>query len=102
MLGDSTIKGSGVPYSLVSGLKSRLYWLRVSVAASWHHYINANRGDECAEKIRFYLRNERIRQKIARAGHERCLRSDYSLTRYMREAMQEVLRLRSELTAVPL
>ena len=48
---------------------------------------------ECADKIRFYLRNEDGRLKIARAGYERCLKSDYSLKRYMREAMQEVLDL---------
>ena len=49
---------------------------------------------ECADKIRFYLRNEDARRKIASAGYERCLKSDYSLKRYMREAMQEVLDLR--------
>ena len=47
-------------------------------------------NEECAEKIRFYLRNDDKRQKIAQAGYERCLRSDYSLARSMREAMLEV------------
>jgi hypothetical protein len=46
--------------------------------------------EECADKIRFYLRNDSKRQKIAQAGYERCLKSDYSLTRSMREAMREV------------
>ena len=49
---------------------------------------------ECADKIRFYLRNDGDRLKIAQAGYERCLKSDYSLRRYVREAMQEVLALR--------
>ena len=46
--------------------------------------------EECAEKIRFYLRNDGKRLKIAQAGYERCLKSDYSLNRSMREAMREV------------
>jgi hypothetical protein len=46
--------------------------------------------DECADKIRFYLRESSKREAIAKAGYERCLRSDYSLTRSMREAMGEI------------
>ena len=45
-------------------------------------------GEECAmfsdteemvEKIDYYLRNDDARQRIARAGYERCLRSGYSI-----------------------
>jgi len=57
--------------------------------------------EECADKIRFYLQNDEKRQKIARAGYERCIRSDYSLNRYVREAVQEIMRLRGDsMTAV--
>ena len=49
---------------------------------------------ECANKIRFYLHHDEQRQKIARAGYERCIRSDYSLERYTREAVQKILQLR--------
>jgi spore maturation protein CgeB len=52
--------------------------------------------EECAEKIRFYLRNDSKRQKIAQAGYERCFRSDYSLIRSMREAMREIFALRND------
>jgi spore maturation protein CgeB len=32
---------------------------------------------ELADKIRFYVRHPRARQKIAEAGHARCIRSGY-------------------------
>ena len=43
--------------------------------------------EECADKIRYYLNNDTARQKIAEAGYQRCLRSDYSLRRRLRDAM---------------
>jgi hypothetical protein len=50
-------------------------------------------AEECAEKVRFYLRNEQARQSIAENGYRRCLRDDYSLNRRMREAVQDILSL---------
>jgi hypothetical protein len=44
--------------------------------------------DECADKARFYLRDEGARHRIARAGQRRCLDSDYSLRRRLRDAMR--------------
>ncbi len=51
---------------------------------------------ECADKIRFYLCHDEQRLKIAHAGYERCIRSDYSQERYTREAVQEIIKLRGE------
>jgi hypothetical protein len=45
---------------------------------------------EMVDKIRFYLENEDIRQRIARNGHARAMDSDYSLSRRMREALRVV------------
>jgi spore maturation protein CgeB len=42
---------------------------------------------ECAEKVRFYLANHTARERIATAGYQRCVESDYSLRRRMRDAM---------------
>jgi spore maturation protein CgeB len=42
---------------------------------------------ECAEKVRFYLANDSARERIAAAGYRRCIESDYSLRRRMRDAM---------------
>src|ERR1035437_2178670 len=44
-------------------------------------------AEECADKIKFYLNNEEARQRIATAGYERCVRSDYRLVSRMREAL---------------
>jgi spore maturation protein CgeB len=46
--------------------------------------------DECADKIRFYLKNEAARRRIAEGGHRRCLESDYSLGRQVREAVERI------------
>ncbi len=46
--------------------------------------------EECADKIRFYLRNDSRRREIARAGYERWLKADYSLAGSMREAIREI------------
>jgi spore maturation protein CgeB len=47
-------------------------------------------AEECADKIKFYLNNEEARQRIARAGYERCIRSDYRLVSRMREALDQL------------
>jgi hypothetical protein len=46
--------------------------------------------EECADKIKFYLNNEEERRKIATAGYERCIRSDYRLVSRMREALDQL------------
>lgn len=43
--------------------------------------------EECADKIRYYLRNPEARLKIAAAGWERCHRSNYWLETRMQEAV---------------
>jgi hypothetical protein len=46
--------------------------------------------EECADKIRFYLSHENLRQQIAEGGYRRCLESDYSLSTRLAEAMEQV------------
>lgn len=46
--------------------------------------------EECAEKARFYLSDEPARARVAQAGHRRCLESDYSLRRRLREALAAI------------
>ena len=46
--------------------------------------------DECADKIRFYLKNEEARKKIAEAGYERCIKSGYSLHDRLSKALEQV------------
>ena len=46
--------------------------------------------EECADKARFYLGDEVSRSRIARAGHQRCLTSDYSLRRRMSDALRHL------------
>lgn len=46
--------------------------------------------EECADKARFYLRDEVARHRIAQAGYQRCLDSDYSLRRRMSDALRRV------------
>lgn len=43
--------------------------------------------EEMIDKIRYYLRNEEMRMRIARAGYERCLRSRYRYIDRAREAL---------------
>src|SRR5262249_32018444 len=45
---------------------------------------------ECAEKIRFYLRKEETRRRIADAGYRRCLADDYSLKGRMTEVLKKI------------
>lgn len=46
--------------------------------------------EECASKIRFYLANDNIRRRIAEAGYQRCIRSDYFLTSRIRDALRSI------------
>ncbi|WP_159460600.1 glycosyltransferase family protein [Calothrix rhizosoleniae] len=47
-------------------------------------------SEECADKIRFYLKNEDARQKIAEAGYQRCIQSEYSLHHRLSKALEKV------------
>jgi len=49
--------------------------------------------DELVRKARYYLENDAKREQIARRGHERCVQSDYSWERYMRDDWGKVLRV---------
>jgi spore maturation protein CgeB len=48
-------------------------------------------NDELVRKTRYYLENDDKRREIARRGHERAMRSDYSWQRYMRDDWGKVL-----------
>jgi hypothetical protein len=45
---------------------------------------------ECADKIRFYLKAESERNRIAERGYRRCLESDYSLHSSMAKAITQI------------
>lgn len=47
-------------------------------------------ADEMKEKLRFYLRDEPARLKIAQKGHERCLKSGYDYRSRMKEVVDEL------------
>lgn len=61
-------------------------------------------GDEkeLVEKARHFLSHETAREEIARAGHERCVNSDYSWARFMRDDWKRTLEefRRREMSAV--
>lgn len=46
--------------------------------------------EECAEKIRYYLGHEDERSKIAEAGYQRCVGSDYTIHRSLSDALARV------------
>jgi len=50
---------------------------------------------ELIEKVRFYLKHEDLRKKIAQAGRERCLRSRYDYSSRMRWMLEQVASLYS-------
>lgn len=50
---------------------------------------------ELEEKTEFYLRNDRARQQIAQAGHQRCLRSGYDVISRMRQWLSDVEEFRA-------
>ncbi|OGU35882.1 MAG: hypothetical protein A2315_15895 [Ignavibacteria bacterium RIFOXYB2_FULL_35_12] len=47
--------------------------------------------EECADKIKFYLKNETIRQKIARAGHEKIFSAKHIYTDRVEEIWQKII-----------
>jgi len=51
--------------------------------------------EELVRKARFHLENDGRRREIARQGHERCVRSDYSWNRFMRDDWAKVLKVLS-------
>jgi spore maturation protein CgeB len=46
--------------------------------------------DEFRDKVRYYLANEEARERIAKAGHERCMTSGYSYEDRIRTVMSEL------------
>jgi hypothetical protein len=47
--------------------------------------------EECRDKIRYYLQNDAERERIAAAGHQRCLRSGYGLRARMEQTVEKFL-----------
>ena len=47
--------------------------------------------EELCAKARYYLEHEDRRREVARRGHLRCVRSDYSYSRYMRDDWAKLL-----------
>jgi hypothetical protein len=48
-------------------------------------------AEELVKKVRFYLKNNTLREQIATAGRERCLRSGYSNHERIKKMLDEVL-----------
>jgi spore maturation protein CgeB len=48
--------------------------------------------DEYLDKLKFYLANEEVRGRVARAGHERCMRSGYSYDDRIRCVIADIAR----------
>ncbi len=46
--------------------------------------------EEMLDKLRYYLRNEGLRERVARCGFERCHSSGYSYTARISEVMKEI------------
>lgn len=53
-------------------------------------------SDEMVDKIRFYLRHDKVRQQIAQRGHERCLRSGYDVMSRMRQWILDTMEFLSK------
>ena len=51
---------------------------------------------ELVQKARYYLEHDDHRKEIARRGHQRCITSDYSWARYMRDDWDKVLKAMDE------
>jgi spore maturation protein CgeB len=47
-------------------------------------------SEECAVKIKFYLKSESERNRIAESGYQRCLKSDYSLQSSLARAVAQI------------
>jgi spore maturation protein CgeB len=56
---------------------------------------------EMRQKVHYYLSHPRERRAIAGAGRRRCIRSDYSNHRRMRDCLEKVQALREAQTASP-
>lgn len=52
-------------------------------------------SEELMDKTRFYLNHEEARARIARRGHERCLRSGYDVVSRMKEWLSDIERFRN-------
>jgi len=52
--------------------------------------------EELIEKVRFYLSNDELRRKIARAGRERCIKSGYSNYDRIKQMLDEVIEYRNK------
>ena len=48
-------------------------------------------NEELLEKCQYYLEHEELRRRIAQAGHERCMASDYSYEGRIRMILEHVL-----------
>ena len=46
--------------------------------------------EEMNDKVRFYLGNDKVRQKVAINGYKRCYESQYSYTDIMRDTMKKI------------
>ena len=53
--------------------------------------------EELIEKARFYLKNDQLRQQIARAGRERCIKSGYSNYDRIKQMLDEVIEYRNKM-----
>ena len=49
--------------------------------------------EELIDKVRFYQKNHHLREKVAAAGRERCLRDDYSATATLKEIVDIVVNI---------
>ncbi len=49
-----------------------------------------NSKEELVDKLRFYVRNEGARARVAAGGHQRCKDAGYSYMNRLRDALQEV------------
>ena len=49
--------------------------------------------EECADKIKYYLKNDMLRQKIAKAGHEKVFSAKYLYTNRVDEIWQNITSL---------
>ena len=53
-------------------------------------FVSFKTVEECADKIRFYIQNTREREKIALAGYNRLIKSNYNYIHNI-ERMEKIL-----------